>query len=187
MKVRKRWIGIAIILLLLLITVTVIGAIYVKIRIKIKNEITIGNVQVKLHELDQSGEEVPDQKITVSGGEYIDRIVFVENTGDQTAFVRVSVTTTFTDDASGTELVTDQITLFFQNEERWIYKDGWYYYTEALETGEGTVPLLSGVHFSEMINESGKNGVFNLDIMVQGLQAKNNAEDVLEAVGWPEE
>lgn len=149
--------------------------------------ITVGDIEVVLHEQDEKGKDVSDKNVEVSRGYTVDRIVFAENTGNQSAFVRISLKSLYTDGETGIEEPTDKIELIFNADSRWVYQDGWYYYTEVLEPGEKTVPLLSGVHFSAALDESNQDDMLRLEIIMHGLQAKNNETSVLEAVGWPEE
>lgn len=170
---------------LLLAVITVYAAI--RANISVKNVIMVGDIDVKLYEQDQKGRDVSNKAVAVSRGCTVDRIVFAENTGDQPAFVRISVESVFLDGETGLETETDKINLIFNEDTRWIYEDGWFYYSEVLMPGDKTAPLLSAVHFSDALNESNQNDTLQLEILMHGLQAKNNKEDVLEAVGWPEE
>lgn len=185
-KQKKMWLflfGIA--CLLMLTTVGIYAAVQAKI--SVKNVITVGNIEVELCEQDKNGRDVSNKDVVVSRGYTVDRIVFAENTGTQPAFVRISVNSIYTDGETGDEVETDKIEILFNEDTRWIYEDGWYYYAEILEPGEKTVPLLTGIHFSATLDESNQDDILQLEILMHGLQAKNNQDDVRKAVGWPEE
>lgn len=184
MKRKNTGLKIGIALLLVVIGVTVYAA--VTASVSMKNVILVGDIEVQLHQQDASGKEVSNKEVTVSRGYQVERIVFAENTGTQPAFVRFSIESAFIDAVTGEKLSQDKIRLLLNEDSRWIYEDGWYYYAEVLEPGEQTIPILSGIQFDASLDESNQEDVLHLDITMHGLQAKNNAEDVLEAVGWPE-
>ncbi|MBQ3558815.1 MAG: hypothetical protein IJA07_04795 [Agathobacter sp.] len=185
-KRKKRWFFLLETACLLMLTTVGIYA-TTQAKLSVKNVITVGNIEIELREQDKKGRDVSNKDVAVSRGYTVDRIVFAENTGEQPAFVRIAVNSIYLDGETGKEAETDKIEILFNEDARWIYEDGWFYYAEILEPGEKTVPLLSGAYFSTTLDESNQDDVLQLKIFMHGLQAKNNQEDVRKAVGWPEE
>ena len=68
----------------------------------------------------------------------------------------------------------------------WTQKDGWWYYSGALATGETTKPLFEKVVFSgpHMDNKYQQSTVV-IDVNAQAVQKANNGKTVWEAKGWP--
>ena len=98
------------------------------------NVITSGNIKIDLKETaipEDGGDPVPfEDRIGVMPGNEISKIVQVENTGSQAAYIRVSVDKEILlkDETAG-EPDLSLISWNF-NEENWEEKDGFYYYKE---------------------------------------------------------
>lgn len=154
------------------------------------NVITSGNIKIDLVEMEKTadGELVPfENKDGVMPGDQISKIVTVKNTGDNPAYIRVQVNKTVTL-ASGivSETGSDLITCDY-NTSNWTYKDGYYYYNEALAPGAETEPLFTTVVFSSAMGNMFQNCSAQIDVKAFAVQVKNNGANVFEAAGWPVE
>ena len=69
----------------------------------------------------------------------------------------------------------------------WTEKDGWWYYSGAVDTDGVTEPLMTGISFDgpNMTNEY-QSCTLTVDVVAQAVQAANNNTSALEAMGWPE-
>ena len=169
-------------------------AAYFTIQATAYNVITTGKVDITIHEKtedpdnpDKPVEELPDweDKFDVLPGAKFSKIAFVENTGDQDLFARVRITKQITSE-DGKELPTDILHLTMDT-AGWIQKDGWFYYKDMLTPGMTTPPLLRSVYFDVKMDNKYQKATAVVLVEVQAVQAKNNADNVMDAVGWPAE
>ena len=155
------------------------------------NVITTGNVDIKLEEFSENeeGELVPFEDISgMMPGQSASKIVQVKNTGSGDTWVRIKLDPRFTLDKDYAEPgfapdVDDVIPEI--NEKDWQFKEGYWYYNKVLKPGDTTEPLLKSVKFAEKMGNNYQGSEFALDVVAEAVQAKNNGESVLEAVGWP--
>lgn len=155
------------------------------------NVVTFGTVSIGVVEtaVDASGDEVlvPDAPEQASESDPSSRIVRVRNYGDEPAYVRVRLDAA-AEDESGARYAVDDLTSYGFSDERWIARDGWYYYGEILAPGCATGALITSVRFDvPAVHELVGNGLIYLDICAQGVQSDNNGASALDAEGWPEE
>lgn len=153
------------------------------------NVIVAGNVKIKLNQwqLTETGDrETFEGPLNILPGTTVSKIVEVENTGNNAAWVRISVAKAI-ELASGVdgEADTDLIS-FFVNTEHWTERDGFYYYNTSLQAGEVTVPLFTQVVFAQNMGNLYQNSTAILTIQAQATQVAHNGETVWEAAGWPE-
>ena len=82
----------------------------------------------------------------------------------------------------------EKIIHLIMNNQDWTEKDGWWYYGSAVNTGEATKPLMTGVSFDgiNMTNEYQK-CTLEIHVYAQAVQTANNGNTVMEAAGWPED
>ena len=154
------------------------------------NVITSGNIDIQLQETAmQNGEEVlfeqSQEKINVMPSQTVSKIVRVENTGTNAAYVRISVSKSIAlaEGVHGTPDV-DLLKLDFDS-ENWTAKDGYYYYNRPLAPGELTEPLFNSVTFSPSMGNMYQNSTAIIEVKAQATQVKNNGASVFEAAGWP--
>ena len=154
------------------------------------NVITSGNIDIQLQETAiQDGEEVlfeqSQEKINVMPSQTVSKIVRVENTGTNAAYVRISVSKSIAlaEGVHGTPDV-DLLKLDFDS-ENWTAKDGYYYYNRPLAPGELTEPLFNSVTFSPSMGNMYQNSTAIIEVKAQATQVKNNGASVFEAAGWP--
>lgn len=146
-----------------------------------QNIITAGNLDIQVVETDESGDPFENQT-GVMPGSVIDKVVKVENIGDNTAWIRVRVTAVCT--ANGTELPIDGIVLDY-NTTDWVYADGFYYYTSPVDAAEFTTALFNTVTFGIGLGNEYQNAQLTIDVEADAVQYANNGATVMEAQGWP--
>ena len=156
-----------------------------------QNVITAGNIQISLEETaipSDGGDPVPFEDVTgVMPGAEVSKIVQVENTGDNTAFVRIRLEKEIllADGVEG-EPDADLVTMDI-NTQHWTEQDGYYYYNEPLAAGETTEPLFTAVSFSKDMGDLYQNSQAAITAYAGATQADNNGESALQAAGWPAE
>ena len=153
------------------------------------NVITSGFVDIELVEkhIDGSGAVVDFPEKGISGvmpGMSVSKIVSVENTGAE-AWIRVAVDKKVTA-ADGSELPTDVIT-YQVDAEKWLEKDGYYYYRTPVAPGESTEALFEEILFSGEMGNEYQSCKTEITIAADAVQAANNGTTVEEAAGWTEE
>ena len=157
-----------------------------------KNVITFGSLKIGLLEttLDEKGQEleVEDNEIlNITYKPKVSRIVKIKNLGKHEFYTRVSLDIIGTD-ANENEFNANQLVSYGLNTDDWVYKDGWYYYKKIVKQNEITSNLITKVNFDvNNITSNYPNGKFKLDIKAEAVQAENNAENVLDVLGWPSE
>ncbi len=175
---------------------------------KAHNVITTGGIHIKLIEQrDENGTLVdfPEEGIGgVMPGTSASKIVSVQNTGTNDAWIRVRVDWDLKDPqgtslpdtlyaADGTEV---DVISFTVNAEHWLEgDDGYYYYREPVpaneENGGGTTEILfDEVHFAKEMDNRYMNCTSNVIVEAQAVQVANNpipdGGDVTGIKGWPE-
>lgn len=153
------------------------------------NVIVAGNVRIALHQwqLTDGGErEAFEGPLNILPGTAVSKIVEVENTGANAAWIRVSVETAI-ELATGVSGEPDpQLIRFAVNTEHWTVRDGFYYYNLPLNAGQTTQPLFTQVVFADNMGNLYQNSTAILTIQAQATQVAHNGETVWEAAGWPE-
>lgn len=156
------------------------------------NVITAGNVKIDLIETtvpEDGGEPVAASDLDgVMPGRRISRIVQVENTGDNPAYIRVRVDKVISL-AEGKEGEPDlSLVTCDLNTEQWLDgNDGYYYYQDSLEVGRRTEPLFEEVAFDVSMGNMYQGSVAQLEIQAQATQVVHNGESVMDAKGWPDD
>ena len=156
------------------------------------NVITTGNVDIDLIEMaDLDGDGKGDVQFEdvkgVTPGEEVSKIVTVENTGSQPAYVRILVDKTITLKDNPTEKEDESLVECDINTTDWKEQDGFYYYNTPLEAGAETAPLFTTVTFSEKMGNLYQSSEISIDIQAQATQVANNGATVFDALGWPAE
>lgn len=155
------------------------------------NIITSGNIQIDLQEtaITEDGETVlfedSQERFDVMPAQEVSKIVKVKNTGDNAAYVRISVAKAI-ELAEGVqgEPNVELVTLDF-DDENWTAKDGFYYYNEPLAPGATTEALFNNVTFEPEMGNMYQNSTATIKVNAQATQVKNNGASVFEAAGWP--
>lgn len=165
---------------------------FTTVSVDTESTVTFGNLALQINEtmLDEEGEEIPctlENAVPLARKSDVSRIVRVENTGRQPMFVRVALDMQGEDQEGGEIENANALAEYALNEEDWTYRDGWYYYNALLEPGRETEALMTEVMFDiNKITADYPGGNFDLDILAQGVQSRNNADNALDAQGWPQ-
>lgn len=152
------------------------------------NVITAGNVKIDLQEwsiAEDTGERMPFKDVlNVMPGTELSKIVEIKNTGEQSAFVRISLEKSIRF-AEEVEAEADISLMGYDiNKEYWTEKDGYYYYNTILLPGETTEPLFTKVIFADSMGNLYQNSTATIRVNAQATQAAHNGVTVLEADGW---
>ena len=152
------------------------------------NVITSGNIDIQLLEWadEARSEAFPTEGISgVMPGTAVTKIVEVKNTGAGDAWVRVrAVKNIVLADGIDSNVDLGLMVLDFDT-EKWVERDGYFYYILPLAPGETTVPLFASVTFDEKMDNRYQNATATVDVDVFAVQAANNGSTVLDAQGWP--
>lgn len=155
------------------------------------NVVTAGNVDVTLKETAipaEGGEPVPfEDVIGVMPGTEVSKIVEVENTGDNEAYIRVRVEKEIALAEGVTGEVDTSLISLNVDTQNWVEKDGYFYYTKPLSAGETTAPLFTTVTFEAGMENLYQNSKATIRVFAQAVQSDNNGADVMAATGWPAE
>ena len=149
------------------------------------NVITTGGVEIELKEWADAEKKIPFENMTgVMPGTPVTKIVEVKNTGASDAWVRVKVEKKIEPKTEGVEIDPNLVELDLDT-EKWEYKDGFYYYKEALKPNETTKPILGSVTFKPTMGNEYQNAKISVEVSAQAVQTANNGKTVTEAAGWP--
>ena len=149
------------------------------------NVITTGGVEIALQEWADAEKKIPFENMTgVMPGTKVTKIVEVKNTGASDAWVRVKVEKKIERKTEVGEIDPNLVELDLDT-EKWEYKDGFYYYKEALKPNETTRPILRSVEFKPAMDNVYQNAQISVDISAQAVQYANNGTTVMAAQGWP--
>ncbi len=176
-------------LIALCLTAAVRGSLaYFTAEDRAENVITAGNVKIAIRETmeTEDGKIVPwETQEDVTPGTTVSKIVKVENTGTNAAWVRVRVEPAVVrEDGSAGD--PSLLTLAGLDTVRWTERDGYWYYGRALGAGETTEELFTGVVFDPRMDDSYRNSTATVTVYVEATQTANNGASVFEAAGWPE-
>lgn len=155
------------------------------------NVITSGNIQIQLQETAKINDqeisfEASQEKINVVPAQTVSKIVKVKNTGDNAAYVRISVAKAIelAEGVTG-EPNVELVTLDFDDENWTAKEDGFYYYNKPLAPGATTEALFNNVTFDARMDNSYQKSKATIKVNAQATQVKNNGDSVFEAAGWP--
>lgn len=154
-----------------------------------RNVITAGSVEIQLNEMSrlETGELVPfENQRGVMPGQQISKIVTVENTGDNAAFVRLVLSTDIFLNKDHQEKADSTLINLDLNTTDWTQKDGVFYYNNPLAPGEETEPLFTTVTFSKDMGNLYQNSTAMIEVVAQAAQVANNGNSAMTAAGWPE-
>lgn len=153
------------------------------------NVITTGNIKIKLHEQrvgnNEDGTLEPFEDVVgVVPGDSVSKIVTVENTGNNPAWVRISLEKAISL-AEGVEGEINSSLVTFDIGDDWVERDGWYYYTKVLNASETTTAFFNNVIFSENMSNMYQDSTVTVSLLVHATQTAHNGTSVWEADGWP--
>lgn len=146
-----------------------------------ENIIAADGVDAVIYSVTDSGEIAQEAVICLPGGS-VSRMVYVENAGNQPFYIRMSVEKYVLDTRESAENCLN----LDLNTEKWILQDGYYYYTEALQPGQRTVPLFTRVEMDGFAVGNALEGkTLVLEVTGYAVQSRNNGDTVWVAAGWP--
>ncbi len=147
------------------------------------NVITTGSLEFVIHEKTATGEDFPKDGIVIMPGDEISKVVTIENVGGHPMYLRVALEQSVNDAA----LTAGGCIRLDINTEHWTYRDGYYYYNQALQAGGTTEPLYTTVFIDgKNVGNAYLGKVFALDISAYAVQSENNGATPFDALGWPE-
>lgn len=151
-----------------------------------RNVITAGNVDITLHDEDGNEEPFPSDGVSsVMPGDEVDKVVYITNTGDNAAFVRVRLDKAITaGEGIEADLDFEHITLNLDL-SGWTKDGDWYYYNWILEPGARTTDLFTEVAYGTALGNDYMNAVVTIDVVAEGVQSANNGSNPITASGWP--
>ena len=181
---KKRFLACAV-LVIILTLVTQSTLAYFSTTDTARNVITSGKIDVAL--VEKTGDPTADLLTLpdfedVSGvmpGMDVSKIVFVQNTATEPAWVRIKCDVTV--DGFTAEQVKEAISLDY-DKENWTYKDGYWYCNAALEGGAITKPLFTTVTFNTTMGNEYQAREAVINVKADAVQFKNNPDKL----GWPE-
>ena len=178
---KSKLVTIAILLLLLSIAGTGTLA-YFNDSITVHNEITTGNIDIALNQVNTSN-------LTVMPAMTVDRQIVVTNDATSgNAWVRVKIEKQIVkaDNSIGDDTL---IVMQYNNQnncnDNWTYQNGYYYYNKPLAANDAAAPLFDAIAFSASMGNEYQNSTATVTIHVQAVQTANNGTSALNAAGWP--
>lgn len=157
-----------------------------------RNVITSGNIKIQLQETALVNDsEIPFEEskdvYNVMPGQEVSKIVRVENTGDNPAYIRISVDKAIqlAEGVQG-DPDTSLISIDYDSSSWTLGDDGYYYYNEPLAAGATTAALFRNVIFDPTMGNMYQNSKAVIKVSAQATQVKNNGTDVFSAAGWPD-
>jgi len=150
------------------------------------NVITAGNVKMALHDETAEGVDFPQEGLHgMMPGDTADKIVYVENTGDNAFYTRIRLTNVILKDGEDTRLSFDMIHLDIDTANWYPGMDGWYYYRSSVEKDDQTSPLFTEVTFDPGMGNSYMDVSVQIEVTAQAVQCVHNGDTSWLAAGWP--
>ena len=145
--------------------------------ISLNNIIKTGNVDLEVIE------NKDENNFIIKPGDILDKTISIKNTGKHPIYVRAKVIIT----VDNKELTSGEINVNVDN-TKWIYSNGYYYYSKALNSNAVSENLFTKIYIDIFkIDNSYSGKKFNIRVLAQGVQSENNGDDPIEAFGWPNE
>lgn len=154
------------------------------------NVITTGNVGIQINETSNENKEdyeyTPNVGIVYkkpyTPGSVISKIPTVENTGSNSAYVRVRFE--FQDNSGNAVSFNGHDLPILDIQDEWKKTDGtYYYYPVPLEAGKETGPVFTTVTIPASWDNSMSGIQFNVVVKAEAIQSDNNSDDVITAFG----
>lgn len=122
------------------------------------------------------------QEETFMPGTAVERSAYVENAGQNDAWVRVAVDVKVLL-ADGTE--GDASLVMPNYTDDWTFADGLYYCNDVLAKDGTTDPLFTSIAFSGDMDNSYQGCTITVTLVAQATQVAHNGTAATEAAGWP--
>lgn len=162
-----------------------------------QGRIESGKIGTSLVEVDGGGSfELTAEPIKIMPAKVVNYgSVGAENEGTIPVFVRIKVEKTILysehEIAPGWEhliscnFMAKNSTLPPEDQDLWVYREGYYYYKRALMPGEKTTALFDQVVFAPGMGNKFENCAISFRLICQAVQSNGNSEDPTTAWGWP--
>ncbi len=186
----KRFSYIALALIAVLIAGVGVTLSYFVTSIKTANIVQFGHIKMQLIETEMGADGVErpvdlEKSVNITRNNTVDRRLKVKNIGNHPAYIRVRLNFELAEN-TGDDI--QQYLSFDFDEANWIFEDGWYYYKAVLQPGETTTSLMTTLEFDDnALSTHYPDSKIVLDVDAQAVQSDNNALEVLQVEGWPEE
>jgi predicted ribosomally synthesized peptide with SipW-like signal peptide len=153
------------------------------------NKIASGILDVSLIEMTDpgTGEIEYVNPVEIMPATSVSKIVKVKNSGDLPVFIRMKIDKSINKPENTLPADWEALISCDIDTDVWTYKDGYYYYNEALESGSVTIPLFKNVYFSADMGNEFTNSQILFTVRCEATQRNGNGEDPLAAQGWPAE
>ncbi len=148
------------------------------------NVITAGNIKMALHQETADGRSCAEAICGLMPGQSVDRVVYVENTGDNALYARIKLTPSARA-KDGAVLSFGPVSLDIDTTKWKLGEDGWYYYQSALEKGGKSEPLFKEIRFAADMGNDYMDASVSIGVSAQAVQCANNGGTVWQAAGWP--
>lgn len=156
-----------------------------------KNRLSSGTVEINLIEMmdhENGGQVTYTDPSSIMPATSVSKIVTVKNSGTLPVYVRIKLDKVISNESELPESLRgtwkELVSCNFNTTE-WTYKDGYYYYDEALISGETTAALFDKVAFAASMGNDFANKTISFSVISEATQANGNGTDVFTASGWP--
>ena len=156
-----------------------------------KNRLAAGTVDINLIEMmddGQGGQVTYTDPEAIMPATSVSKIVTVKNMGNLPVYVRIKIDKVISNEnelPDGLKSTWKNLISCNFNTTEWTYKDGYYYYNEALRAGETTEALFDRVAFAASMGNEFINKTISFSVISEATQADGNGTDVFTASGWP--
>ena len=136
------------------------------------NVVTSGNIDLKIHEKTENGENFPEEGVEVIPGDIVSKEVTVENVCGHPFYLRLALV----NGSDNTDINPEEAFHIEINTDKWKRQnDGYYYYHQILEPGKTTEPLFSKVEIvGSKVDQTHAGSVLKLTVKAHAVQSENN-------------
>lgn len=134
--------------------------------VQVKNTIQTGIVEIGIEEYEKTedGEEKPyEDPKEIIPGDQISKIVRITNK-EEPAYIRAKVEFQFENEALNGSIGIEHLTGI--DETKWIYKGGYFYHQDSVESGE-EITLFEGVSIPESWDNRYANCKFYINVIAE--------------------
>ena len=166
---------------------------------KAHSVVTTGEVETSAIGKLNNGSSSVEHNAIITGvmpDDYVAKEVIVTNTGKTSTWLRVKVSRSVLDKDNNplpTKIAdTYEVADILFNQSDWIYDSatGYYYYEKAVEPGESTEELFSGIHFAKEMGNEYQDSTIKVTVLIEAVQSDYNSipdgGDVTDTKGWPD-
>ena len=162
-----------------------------------QSQIASGRIDANLVEVDGGGNfELTAEPIRIMPASVVNYgQAGAENAGTIPVYIRIKIEKTILysehEIAPGWEnliscnFAAENSTLSEEEQDLWVYHEGYYYYKRALAPGEKTTALFDKVLFAPSMGNKFENCAISLRLVCQAVQSNGNSDDPTTAWGWP--